>query len=59
MGERKGVRPIPIIALTAYALTEDAQKSLDAGCNAHLAKPVKKADLLAAMNRYAGGEAAH
>lgn len=55
----KGVRPIPIIALTAYALTEDAQKSLDAGCNAHLAKPVKKADLLAAMNRYAGGEAAH
>ena len=54
----KGVRPIPIIALTAYALTEDAQKSLDAGCNAHLAKPVKKADLLAAMNRYAAGEGA-
>ena len=48
-----GLRPTPIIALTAHALTEDAQKSLDAGCNAHLTKPVKKAELLEVMNNYA------
>lgn len=39
-------KPIPIIALSAYALESDAQKSLDAGCSAHLSKPLKKAILL-------------
>jgi CheY-like chemotaxis protein len=43
----------PIIALTAHALKEHIQKSLDAGCNAHLTKPIKKADLLAAIEKYA------
>jgi len=38
--------PTPVIALTAYALKEDEQKSLDAGCTAHLTKPVKKAVLI-------------
>lgn len=32
----------PIIALTAYALKEDAAQSMAAGCDAHVAKPVKK-----------------
>ncbi|HEX9016648.1 MAG TPA: response regulator [Chloroflexota bacterium] len=41
-----GLRPTPIIALTAYALREDAQRSLQSGCDAHLSKPVKKAKLL-------------
>jgi len=43
----------PIIALTAHALVEHTQKSLDAGCNAHLTKPIKKKDLLAAIEKYA------
>jgi len=43
-----GARPTPVIALTAYAMAEDAQKSLEAGCAAHLTKPIKKASLLAA-----------
>src|SRR4051794_37519905 len=38
--------PTPILALTAYALKEDVQKALDAGCTAYLTKPVKKAILL-------------
>ena len=42
----------PIIALTAYALKEDEQKSLDAGCTSHLTKPVKKAILLETINKY-------
>ena len=44
--------PTPIIALTAYALKSDEQKSLDAGCTAHLTKPIKKLTLLAAISEY-------
>ena len=51
--EENGVRPTPIIALTANALKEDAQKSLDAGCTAHLTKPIRKAPLLAAITDHA------
>lgn len=36
----------PIVALTAYAHLEEIQKSLSAGCNAHLAKPYAKRELL-------------
>ena len=49
----KGVRPTPIIALTASALKEDRQKCLDAGCTAYLAKPVKKRTLLEAISEHA------
>ncbi len=51
----KDVRETPIIALTAYAYKEDRQKSLDAGCNGHLIKPIKKAGLLEAIKEYTGG----
>jgi CheY-like chemotaxis protein len=51
--KENGVRPTPIIALTANALKEDAQRSLDAGCTAHLTKPIKKAGLLAAIREHA------
>ncbi len=38
--------PVMIIALTAHALKEDEQRSMDAGCNGHLTKPIKKKVLL-------------
>ena len=39
--DRADARSIPIIALTANAFDEDVQRSLQAGMNAHLSKPVK------------------
>ena len=53
--EEHGRESTPILALTAYALHEDVSRVLEAGCNAHLAKPIKKAALLAAIRDFAGG----
>jgi len=44
---------VPIIALTAHATKEDEQKSLDAGCTAHLTKPIKKNILMEAIHKHA------
>jgi CheY-like chemotaxis protein len=48
--------PTPIIALTAYALKEEEQKSMDAGCDAHLTKPIKKAKLLETLANFTKGQ---
>ncbi|MEQ1792566.1 MAG: response regulator [Nitrospira sp.] len=45
--------PTPILALTANAFPEELEKSLTAGCTAHLTKPIKKKTLLEAIRRYA------
>ncbi|MBF0446387.1 MAG: response regulator [Magnetococcales bacterium] len=50
--KQKGLKPVPIIALTAQALKEDLDKTLDAGCNLHLTKPVSKTRLIAAIDRF-------
>ncbi|SMG15351.1 response regulator [Fibrobacter sp. UWB13] len=39
--DRPDAKVIPIIALTANAFDEDVQRSLQAGLNAHLSKPVQ------------------
>jgi two-component system, sensor histidine kinase and response regulator len=38
--------PIQVIALTALALKEDGVKIREAGCNAHMTKPIKRDTLL-------------
>ncbi len=38
--DRADAKSIPIIALTANAFDEDVQRSMQAGLNAHLSKPV-------------------
>ncbi len=43
--------PTPIIALSASVLEEDARRALSAGCNMHLAKPIKKRTLLDAIRK--------
>ena len=49
--KEKGLRPTPIIALSAHALKEDEQKSIDAGCDNHLTKPIKKKILIQAITQ--------
>ena len=43
-----------IIALTALALREEGEKILDAGCNAHLTKPIKRQTLLEVLHACEG-----
>ena len=45
-------RTIPIIAMTANAFAEDVKKSLDAGMNAHLSKPVDLNALEQTLQRF-------
>jgi CheY-like chemotaxis protein len=45
---------IPAIALTAFVRSEDRTRALQAGYQAHLAKPVEPAELLAVINSFAG-----
>ena len=45
-------RRIPIVALSANAFDEDTQRSLDAGMQAHLAKPVDIIELKRILKLY-------
>ncbi len=48
--ERRDAADIPIIALTANAFDEDVQRSMQAGLNAHLSKPVEPETLFETMS---------
>ncbi len=45
-------KPVPVVALTANAMTSDRERCMSAGMNEHLAKPFKQADLEVALRRY-------
>lgn len=55
--KEQGMTPIPIVALTAYAMEEDIAHFLSVGMNAHLAKPVRKVDLQRTLGVLFGAEA--
>ena len=44
-------REVVIIAQTAFALTGDREKALEAGCNDHISKPIKKQDLMQVIGK--------
>ncbi len=52
--KRDDAKKIPIIALTANAFDEDVQRSLQAGLNAHLSKPVKPEQLYQTLEELIG-----
>ena len=45
-------KKVVIIAQTAYALRGDKTKTLDAGCNDYIAKPINKEKLLSLIKKY-------
>lgn len=49
-----GASRVPIIALTANAVAEDVERSLAAGCQAHLTKPIRRKTLLDVVAHYMG-----
>lgn len=48
--KRPDAATVPIFAMTANAFAEDEEKSLQAGMNAHLSKPLETSAVLAAIN---------
>jgi len=49
---RKFNKNVVIIAQSAYALSQDRQKAIDAGCNDYIAKPILKDDLLMLIQKH-------
>jgi PAS domain S-box-containing protein len=49
----KGLKPeLPVISITAYAMSEDKNKSLEAGCDMYISKPIRPSNLLAILNDF-------
>ena len=55
--DRSDAKTVSIVAMTANAFDEDVKKSLDAGMNAHISKPIDKEVLYSAILKdYYSGE---
>ena len=49
---KKKLPNLPIVAQTAFAMSDDREKALDSGCDDYLAKPIKSKDLLNVVEKY-------
>ncbi len=48
----RGLEGIPIIAVTSYAMVGDREKSLEAGCDGYLEKPINPHTFVADISRF-------
>jgi CheY-like chemotaxis protein len=48
----KASAPIPIIAITSYAMTGDRERLLAAGCNGYIEKPINPETIMSELNLY-------
>jgi two-component system, sensor histidine kinase and response regulator len=48
----RGIKRLPIIALTANVMSEDRENCIAAGMDAHLGKPIEPAQLIEALSRF-------
>ncbi len=49
-------RPIPVIAVSSYAMPEDKKRAMEAGCSAFFTKPVDINALCSRIEALGGGE---
>jgi two-component system cell cycle response regulator DivK len=47
-------RHIPVLALTSYAMTGDKEKTIQAGCDGYIAKPIDIREVLKTIEHYLG-----
>jgi two-component system cell cycle response regulator DivK len=45
----EGLRDVPIVAVTSYAMLGDRERALDAGCTGYIEKPINPATFVAEM----------
>jgi two-component system, cell cycle response regulator DivK len=51
--EIKKIYPeMKIVAQTAFAMSDDRAKAIEAGCDDYLAKPIRSKDLIDTVNKY-------
>ena len=53
--QQKRLKPVPVVAVTAYALENDVERYLGAGINAYLRKPYQPKDLVELVQQFTSG----
>ncbi len=53
--EDDNLKEIPVLALTAFAMAGDAQKTIDAGCDGYISKPINVESFLEQIRPYLEG----
>ena len=46
------LRAVPVVALTAYAMPQEREQAMAAGCAGHIEKPIDTANFIAQIERF-------